>query len=1224
MDPLSIGIALSSAAHAAASKIDWSTITENLTKNAAASVGKGLWASIKDEKDRLAIVKKAVHLYIEQFSQELEDKVIFSESLPSYLDQLAQFASTCGPEIADSLKPDGPDLNSRQLSGIWAQMKLDDLPPNFDWELVGKNFQREVRKVLRETPSLREQLTVVLAEQQLASVKAIEDAVGELAHPVGSVDLEAYKKYVKEWCSTLHLAIMHPSTYNYSKSLNLWNVFIPPMVREAIPVPDIPIITLARMREEGLIEDTPTEQEFSMMRQAYDSSTSGPALHALSRESKSVLLGDPGSGKSSLLKYLALEWVFGASNLIPLLVDLREYLQEQSQFIRFVAKKTQPFGLSASRIHELLQAGSAALYLDGLDEVLDRTARSNVTESIVAFNARYPRARIVVTSRIAGYDPEMLRGINFAHLTLENLGVSEIRRFLDRWYELAEEDVEIRHRNSARLMIAIETSRPIRELARNPLLLTMMAILNRSQDLPRDRVELYREATRVLLHELDASRLLGIETFARQEKEELLRELAGKMQEMPEGLTANSVSRKELLQLIIRLFTKYGIENAYSKANTLLEQLTDRNFALCPSGGSRYAFVHRTFLEYFCASWFIERLQVDQTLLFEDLKSHVYGARWKDESWHEVLRLIAGMVSDRQANDLIRYLMDMPGRESRYANLMLAAGCLTELRNRRGVHETDVALKQLVLDKAIRYDAPYYYEMYSEWLEVGPTRHRAVQLLYPIWRNEHTEAWLKNAAEADRDWIIRQVSIQEYSRIPDPDGLRTEWLMARLTTESKAAVRRSALQEIAYHGRGLAKTLVFLKEVASNDRQATIRQAALQGIARGWKETEDVLAFLKARTDVDVDIFPRQSALQEVARGWKDHPDTVSWVKAHAENDHVASVQYSAVQEYARGWGAAVGMRSWLLEKATNGVPPAREAALQEISRMFKKHTETFGLLSKAAEKDVDQGVRRTCIRLMLNGWGDDKDVRKFVQERCRTDESRIVRIVGIQQLARIGTLQLDTLSFLQDYAHSDAASSPRRAAVIELARGWGNSPEVIAWLKTFISSDAKINIRSAAMYSIARIGLDKEGTFEWLLDISRNSQLGLQVPAIDELARSWHSRFDVFKFLIETAKISPAYSVRVACVDRLADQHTWPSETTAFVEKLARSDEHASVKRIAFARLLGKAGTNVDRVTTLLNWIRQEPSRKVRRYVHNWLKQQPNFDTFYSKLLQSGSGFDI
>jgi len=1217
MEPLSLSIALSAAAHAVVSKIDWSALSENLVKQGASGAGKGLLARVKAEKERIELARAAVSLYVEQFTKELETTTILEAALPEYLNQLGRFVVICAAELTDALLPDAQELNSRLLSRTWDEMGLDSLP-GFDWDLVGKNFLRELRKLVRKTPSLRDQLSIVLQEQQLEATKEVVAAVRDLKPAEMPIDLDGYRKFVMDMCSTLHLAIMHSSTYNYSKNLNLWSVFIPPSAREAIPVPDLPIVTLARLREEGYVSDVPSEYELAAMRQAYESSSSGPVLEALKRQSKAVLMGDPGAGKSSLLKYLALEWVFGESDLIPLLVDLREYLQDRSQFIRFVASRTQTFGFTSIAIHELLQSGRAALYLDGLDEVLDRATRAATTESIVAFSARYPKARIVVTSRIAGYDPELLRTAGFAHLTLENLGKSEIASFLQRWYELAEDDPTTRSRNSARLMRAIETSRPIRELAGNPLLLTMMAILNRNQDLPRDRVELYREAARVLLHELDASRLLNIDTFARQEKEELLRALAGRMQEMPEGLTANSVSRKELLQLIIRLLTKYGVVNPYAKGNALLEQLTDRNFVLCPTGAGRFAFVHRTFLEYFCASWIIEKFQVDQTMSFDTLRDSIFGLRWQDESWHEVLRLIAGMVGDRQANELIRYLIELPGRAKQYANLMLAAGCLSELRNRRVVQETDTALKSLIIEKAIRYDAPYYYEVYSEWLEVGPIRHRAVRLLYPVWPTEETEIWLKTAAETDRDWIIRQVAIQEYSRTPDRDGTRRAWLKQRFDEEGKAAVRRSALQEYAFHGRSEPSTLQYLISIAETDRHTTVRQGAIQEIARGWRDSEQVLPFLKLRAEEDPELFARQAALQEIARGWKDSPDTVTWLKAHAENDHPAQLQFSAVQEYSRGWAANGGMHEWLLERTTNGVSMARQAALQELAQAWKRHQGTFALIFRMAEQDEDQEVRRTCIRLLLVGWSEDQGVYTFIQQRCRNDESRIVKVTGIQQLSRLGTRSEEVLSFLKDYAASEAAPSPRRAAILEVARGWGHLPETITWLKSLVYGNGPTNVRGGALLALARLGLEQDETLQLLLGVARNPEAGLlQKIAVGELSRNWKGSFDFVGLLTELATTASLYQVRAACVEELANIEPWQERVRSLIERIAFNDPHTSVRRVAFAQLFQEAQDDASRVRVLLDSARKDPNRKLRKNVVNWLKQHPLLGIRYRDLLE-------
>ncbi len=193
----------------------------------------------------------------------------------------------------------------------------------------------------------------------------------------------------------------------------------------------------------------------------------------------------------------------------------------------------------------------------------------------------------------------------------------------------------------------------------------MMAILNRNQDLPRDRVELYQQASRVLLHEWEAQKYLPADVFGRQEKEELLRELAGAMQEAEGGLGGNLIERGQLVELDgTYLKDRLGAADFRQKANLLVDQLVERNFILCFAGAERFSFVHRTFLEYFCAASFVERFQKQQTLTLEELKHGVFGLHWRGETWHEVLRLIAGM-GRREAGRGTDLVFDGAGRQRR-------------------------------------------------------------------------------------------------------------------------------------------------------------------------------------------------------------------------------------------------------------------------------------------------------------------------------------------------------------------------------------------------------------------------------------------------------------------------------------------------------------------------------------------------------------------------------
>ena len=83
-----------------------------------------------------------------------------------------------------------------------------------------------------------------------------------------------------------------------------------------------------------------------------------------------------------------------------------------------------------------------------------------------------------------GYQPQKLRDVKFRHFMLQDLDIDQITEFVDRWHEETFDSEEQAAPKRDRLKKAIHDSKSIAMFAGNPLLLTMMAILNRNQELP--------------------------------------------------------------------------------------------------------------------------------------------------------------------------------------------------------------------------------------------------------------------------------------------------------------------------------------------------------------------------------------------------------------------------------------------------------------------------------------------------------------------------------------------------------------------------------------------------------------------------------------------------------------------------------------------------------------------------------------------------------------------
>ena len=198
-------------------------------------------------------------------------------------------------------------------------------------------------------------------------------------------------------------------------------------------------------------------------------------------------------------------------------------------------------------------------------------------------------------------------------------------------------------------------------LAGNPLLLTMMAILNRNQELPRDRADLYAQASRVLLHQWDTERALadfpGLSAeIGLREKTDILRRVASHMQAGPGGLKGNLIDGATLTGLIEDyLREELHFAQARAAARAVVEHLRLRNFILCFVGADSYAFVHRTFLEYFCAAEFVHRFNVAKTLDIDGLIA-LFDEHCRQDEWREVLRLICGQIDEAFVGRIVERL----------------------------------------------------------------------------------------------------------------------------------------------------------------------------------------------------------------------------------------------------------------------------------------------------------------------------------------------------------------------------------------------------------------------------------------------------------------------------------------------------------------------------------------------------------------------------------------
>ena len=436
---------------------------------------------------------------------------------------------------------------------------------------------------------------------------------------------------------------------------------------------------------------------------------------ALERHRRLVIVGDPGSGKTTLLAYLTLTYAraargpddvvrvrlgLGEAGHLPILLPLRflgGHLREKhpnpaadgpALLLNFLREfyQNQSIPLPEDFFAKPLEKGQTVVLLDGMDEVADRDLRARVARLIEKFVIRYPGNRYVVTSRKVGYDGPARLGEAFALAEVRDFNTPEVRQFLRDWTRvleatLAGEVTPELLRQAAKqaddLIAAIERNPRVAELAVNPLLLTVIALVHRQRaKLPNRRSELYAEAVDVLLGNWDEAKegvKPRLEVAGRPldaiDRRAILEPVAYWMHERQ----LREIDQADLAPRLGPSFDKLtGGDAAATKRaiKTFLELINERSGLFVARGLGVYGFAHLTFQEYLAARALADR---------DDAEALVQ-AKLGDAWWREALFLAPGSTeSKRRASQLIRAILEAEAVGDRHEHLVLAAECVLDV-----------------------------------------------------------------------------------------------------------------------------------------------------------------------------------------------------------------------------------------------------------------------------------------------------------------------------------------------------------------------------------------------------------------------------------------------------------------------------------------------------------------------------------------------------------------
>ena len=368
-----------------------------------------------------------------------------------------------------------------------------------------------------------------------------------------------------------------------------------------------------------------------------------------------IILGDPGAGKTTLLRHLAAgvarerpgRWV-------PIFESLARLMREPEWLLDRLERQMKRAGAAAESLASVLdregQDGRLLLLLDGLDEV-PQERREEAEALLRQLSSRWPQTPLIVTSRPIGYRRP---ASDFRELDLLPFGPAERREFLARWFgrERGKPDTE----GAERAAEALERDAGLRDLASNPLYLTLMALLIEQGTSPeRNRPRLYDQVFKLLLKGEHRNPSTPMERPAAVRR--MLRHLGYTMTEdgadaEPLDVLEDRLYRPEADKVREEL---ERVARWRPRLSVFLEELSNSSGILGPHDGPHadWRYWHRTFREALAAEALQEKLESQGGR--KAVLAHASALGEHDLSrWAEPYALLTGWAKD--PDDLVKAL----------------------------------------------------------------------------------------------------------------------------------------------------------------------------------------------------------------------------------------------------------------------------------------------------------------------------------------------------------------------------------------------------------------------------------------------------------------------------------------------------------------------------------------------------------------------------------------
>ncbi|NEO14543.1 MULTISPECIES: HEAT repeat domain-containing protein [unclassified Moorena] len=913
-----------------------------------------------------------------------------------------------------------------------------------------------------------------------------------------------YCEQLANWFDDVKFAGIAVPGQEVEKSEKLAQIFVMPDVVEEVS-------TAGAWERELLAGESQEKLETGLLEKTTGRKFLAQQLLSQSQSRRVVILGAPGSGKTTLMSYFAVMLaeskaevlgLDGDTDWLPILIRMRDFGINLDKNLIDYARGFAENTMSVQRLpvgffEHWLSDGRALILLDGLDEVAEEAKRNDVVRRIENFLGQFDRNRAIITSRPAGYRRDFFRTEEFPHYQIEPFDDSKISAFIDNWYNSRFQDQAEAERRKESLRKALDDNDRIKLLARNPLLLTIIALIHRYQAvLPKERYKLYDKAVETLLTSWDANKELSSDKWLTYLSLDDLRRLMewlaywihtqGNAEDKDSGTLIDQDDLIKQLAEQIKTLKQVDLYKAKQEAKRFVELIRKRTGLLNEQGQDCYGFVHKTFQEYLCAQEinYQAENEYDFGIVLNHIREHLH-----DSHWREVLLLLIEQQKPKNAAKVIRAVLTNQSNYEQWLHrdLLFAGNCLAE--DPKNLRSTDSGLVEKILKRLVEL------EVSSDDRVGEKIREQVFQIICSLYETDFESQVLELLKK--RSHQIYEERLLKYRHELGEEKQVITKLLAGLQDQN-VSVRWRDAEHLGNLGNS-SETVVNAVIAGLQDPDFNVRDRAAKALGKLGNSSETVINALLARL-IDNHSDVRREAAYALGELGHSSETVINAILELVQDDNYG-VRAIAAYALVNLGNISETVINALLARLMDDNSVVRGSTAEALGKLGNSSETVINALLARLMDDKSSSVRGWAAYALGELGNSSETVVSVLIARLMDDDS-FARWSAADALGKLGNSSETVVNALLPRLMDDNSVVRVRAA--EALGNLGNSSETVVSTLLAGLMDDQSYVRGRAAYALGQLGKTSNHilptVIEWIEQHQDSDYVGSGIDALWDL----------------------------------------------------------------------------------------------------------------------------